>query len=141
VRAAAIASVPGLSAYSSLAIASRVGRIERFSRSASLANFFGLAPGCRNSGESNNRIGKITKQGSSIVRHVLGQAVLHALRKDAWLRNWYQRIKRRRGTKIARVAVMRRLATVIWCMLKHHLPYMTGGPEAYRRVLERNPAA
>ena len=127
-RAAAIVTVPGLSNYGSLAVASRVGRIERFPRGASLANFFGLAPGCRNSGESNDRIGSITKQGSGIVRHVLGQAVLHVLRKDAWMRSWYQRIKRRRGTKVARVAVMRRLATVIWCMLKHNLPYISGGP-------------
>jgi transposase len=134
-RAATIATVPGLSNYASLAVASRVGRLDRFPRGASLANFFGLAPGCRNSGESTHRIGKITKQGSGIVRHVLGQAVLHVLRKDAWMRKRYQEIKRRRGTKVARVAVMRRLATVIWCMLKHNLPYTTGGPEAYRRLL------
>jgi hypothetical protein len=38
------------------------------------------------------------------------------LRKDARLRKWYKRIKRRRGASIARVAVMRKLATIIWMM-------------------------
>jgi transposase len=134
-RAATIATVPGFSSYASLAVASRVGRLDRFPRGASLANFFGLAPGCRNSGESKNRIGNITKQGSAIVRHLLGQAVLHVLRKDAWMRKRYQEIKHRRGTKVARVAVMRRLATVIWCMLRHNLPYLSGGPQAFRQAL------
>jgi hypothetical protein len=44
------------------------------------------------------------------------------------MRAWYGRIKRRRGAKIARVAVMRRLTTVIWHMVKHNEPYAIGGP-------------
>jgi len=39
------------------------------------------------------------------------------LRKDARLREWFKRIKRRRGASIARVAVMRKLATIIWHIL------------------------
>ena len=42
---------------------------------------------------------------------------------------WYGRIKKRRGSKIARVAVMRRLATIIWQMLKHNEPYTMALPE------------
>ena len=53
--------------------------------------------------------------------------VLHVLRRDGAMRNWYQRIKRRRGSKIARVAVMRRLATILWHMVKHNEPYQLGG--------------
>src|SRR3989339_215511 len=53
--------------------------------------------------------------------------VVHVLRRDARMKEWYQRIKRRRGSKIARVAVMRRLATILWHMLKHQQPYRPGG--------------
>jgi len=35
-------------------------------------------------------------------------AVMHVLKQDGRLRNWYLGIKRRRGAKIGRVAVMRR---------------------------------
>jgi hypothetical protein len=49
------------------------------------------------------------------------------LRRDSRMKDWYQRIKRRRGAKIARVAVMRRLATVLWHMLKHQQPYRLSG--------------
>jgi transposase len=136
-KAILVSSMPGLSKYGSLAVSSRVSQIDRFSRGASLANFLGLAPGCRNSGNTTDRIGSITKQGSTMVRFLLGQAVLHVLREDAWMRRWYREVKGRRGSKVARVAVMRRLATILWSMLKHNIPYIPGGPEEFRRARER----
>jgi transposase len=132
--AAVLATIPGCAAYGSLALASRIGSIERFPRPASLANYWGLTPGCRNSGEATNRLGSITKQGSAMARFALGHMVLHVLRRDASMKAWYGRIKRRRGSKIARVAVMRRLATIIWHMLRNNEPYMAGGPP--RRKLQ-----
>ncbi len=59
---------------------------------------------------------------SSLARCVLGQMVIHVLRRDAVMKQWYQRIKKRRGSRIARVAVMRRLATIIWHMVKRQQP-------------------
>jgi transposase len=132
-----LASIPGMSYFNSLAVACRIGNIEDFPRSGSLANFWGLTPGSRNSGGSTISL-HITKAGSSQVRYVLGQAVLHVLRKDAWMRQWYQKIKRRRGSQIARVAVMRRLAGIIWSMVKYHMPYMTGGPEKFQEYLRKH---
>ncbi len=132
-----LASMPGMSYFNSLSVACRIGAIEDFPRGGSLANFWGLTPGSRNSGESAASL-SITKAGSSHVRYVLGQVVLHVLRKDAWMRQWYQKIKRRRGSKIARVAVMRRLATIIWSMVKHHMPYMTGGPEKFKEYMRKH---
>lgn len=132
-----LASIPGMSRFNSLSVACRIGDIEDFPRSGSLANFWGLTPGSRNSGESTASL-SITKAGSSHVRYVLGQVVLHVLRKDAWMRQWYQKIKRRRGSKIARVAVMRRLAAIIWSMVKHGMPYMRGGPEKFNEYLEKH---
>ena len=126
--AAVVATIPGCAAYGSLALAARICSIERFPRPASLANYWGLTPGCRNSGEATDRLGSITKQGSAMARFILGQLVMHVLRHDPWMKAWYGRIKRRRGSKIARVAVMRRLATIIWHMVKNDEAYVTGGP-------------
>ena len=47
---------------------------------------------------------------------------------DGAMRNWFKRIKRRRGSKIARVAVMRRLATILWHMLKKKQKYHYDSP-------------
>jgi transposase len=125
-------SIKGLSAYGALGLASRIGDVRRFPRPRSLANYFGLTPSCRNSGEQQDRLGSITKQGSQFARFILGQLVLHALKYDAHLRAWYKRIKHRRGSKIARVAVMRRLCTVLWHMLTHRERYIPGGPPRLR---------
>ena len=129
-----IASIPGAGTYSSLAVASRIGDIRRFGTPGSLANYFGLTPGCRNSGDATDRLGSITKQGSAMVRFILGQMVLHVLRRDPAMRSWYGRIKKRRGSKIARVAVMRRLATILWHMVRYRQPYVTGGPGPVKKV-------
>ena len=118
-----LVSMPGIGHYTATALACRVGRVERFPRSRSLANYWGLTPGCRNSGEKNQRLGSITKAGSGMARWLLAQVAYQALKKDAKLREWYKRIKRRRGSSIARVAVMRKLATIIWYMLTKKKTY------------------
>jgi transposase len=76
-------------------------------------------------------LGSITKEGSALARFLLGQMVLHVLRKDAWMRTWFRGIKRRRGSKIARVAVMRRLATILWHMVSRNEAYVCGGPPRF----------
>jgi transposase len=129
-------SMPGMGHYSAVAIASRIGDIERFKRPDSLANYFGLTPACGNSGEATQRLGSITKRGSKIVRYLLGQAVIRVLRFDGAMRTWFKRIKRRRGAKIARVAVMRRMATIIWHMLKRKQKYRYEVPIKKHREFE-----
>jgi transposase len=118
-----IATIPGAGAWGSLALACRVGAIKRFPRPGSLPKYWGLTPRSNNSGDNKQRLGSITKEGSALARCVLGQMVLHVLRRDALMKQWYLRIKRRRGSKIARVAVMRRLATIIWYVVKRQQPY------------------
>jgi transposase len=119
-----LTSMPGVGdGYTALSLACRVGRVERFPRAHSLANYWGLTPGCRNSGENNQRLGRITKAGSSMARFLLAQLTHRVLRKDARLRDWFKRIKRRRGASIACVAVMRKLATIIWHMLSKRKTY------------------
>jgi transposase len=122
-QAKIVGTIPGAKAYTALGLATRVPGIEHFPQPRSLANFWGLTPGCRDSGETTQRLGSITKQGSALARFLLAQLVLHVLRRDSVMREWFKRIKRRRGAKIARVAVMRRLATILWHMLKKQQPY------------------
>ena len=118
-----LATTPGVGRFTATALACRIGRVQRFPRARSLANYWGLTPGCRNSGESGQRLGHITKAGSSMARWLLAQLVYKVLRKDRELRDWYKRIKRRRGVGIARVAVMRKLATIFWHMVSKGKAY------------------
>jgi hypothetical protein len=68
--------------------------------------------------------------GSRTVRFLLAQVILHLLRRDSTVRAWYLRIKRRRGSKIARVAVMRRTAVIMWRMLSTGEAWRPGNASA-----------
>ena len=48
------------------------------------------------------------------MRWILVEAAMKATREDPPLKNFYQRIRKRSGTKIARVAVARKLAEICW---------------------------
>lgn len=130
-------TLPKIGEYTGLALWAHIGSIGRFPHARSLANYFGLTPGCRNSGNT-DRPGSITKAGHPFVRFLLGQAVLHALRSDPGLRSWYRQVKRRRGAKVARVAVMRRLCEALWHMLSKQESYRPVGSE---KAKTRSPAA
>lgn len=69
--ATVLISIPGVSAYSGLALASRISDIQRFPRPSRLANYWGLTPRCRNSGDAQDRLGSISKEGSTPARHIL----------------------------------------------------------------------
>jgi transposase len=115
-------AIPGISAMGAITLLSRIGDIKRFKNPDSLANYFGLTPGCHNSA-GKHRVGGITKRGNAIARQVLNFAVIHIIRKDPAMKAWHKKIKSKHGTKTARVAVMRRLATIIWHVLRWGKPY------------------
>ena len=116
-------TMPGIGAFTAISLAAGIGDVQRFPRARSLANYWGLTPGCRNSGENNQRLGRITKAGNNTARWLLAQVTYQVLRKDGRLREWYKKIKRRRGSGVARVAVMRKLTTVIWHILSKQQSY------------------
>jgi len=115
-------AIPGISAMGAIVLLSRIGNIKRFKNPDSLANYFGLTPGCHNTA-GKSRVGGITKRGNATARQVLNFAVIHIVRKDSTMKRWFKKIKNRRGAKTARVAVMRKLATIIWHMLRWEKPY------------------
>jgi transposase len=113
---------PGIAQFSAVALSSRIAGIKRFRRPRSLSNYFGLTPGSRNNGEK-ERLGHITKAGSGMARWVLGQASRHILRTDPLMKAWFKKIKRKKGSGVARVAVMRRMTCIIWHMLTKRKTY------------------
>ena len=64
------------------------------------------------------RLGAISKQGNTMVRWLLIEAVYPAVRKDPELRQDYQRLKFRRGHAVAKVAIARKLAVRMYWMLR-----------------------
>src|SRR5947199_3656773 len=100
---------PGIGPVTSLAFVLTIGPVTRFPRSRKIASYLGLNPSEESSG-GRRRLGAISKQGNSMMRHLLGEAAQTASRFDPELRRVYRRLKFRRGSAIAKVAIARKLA-------------------------------
>ena len=132
-------TIPGVGYYSALTLSGRIGNPNRFPKGKSLAHYWGLTPGVNDSGDGTGRRGPITKAGSTVARWMLAQITLHVLRRDPVMKAWYKPIKNRRGSNIARVAVMRRLAVIIRNMLinkQDHFERRDAMTERRKRQLE-----
>ena len=115
-QAGLLARRGGIGRILALTISAETGDINRFPSPDKLAAYAGLVPSTYSSGGRTVN-GRITKQGSRNLRWALVEASMHAWRKDPKLGKIYRRVKRRKGTKVARIAVARRLAEMIWAEL------------------------
>ncbi|MBN2577387.1 MAG: IS110 family transposase [Pirellulales bacterium] len=113
----ALADIYGIGLYSALLIVAEIGEAERFCTAKQVGAYTGLTSRVHQSGGHCYQ-GSITRQGSPWLRWVLVQAAMKAVRRDAALRNFYSRIRKRSGAKIARVAAARKLAEICWKRLR-----------------------
>jgi len=101
-------SVKGVGKTASRILANELGDMSQFSSENKLFSHVGLTPTEHSSGER-TRKGHISRQGKPILRSTLVQCSWVAIRHDEGLRKIYERIAAKSGSKIAIVAVARRL--------------------------------
>ena len=93
-----------------------IGDVSRFERPEQLASWAGMTPRHHES-DTTVRRGRITKQGSRLVRWAAVEAAMRP-RSYSWLKSDYRRIATRRGKKIAAVAVGRKILTLVFYGLR-----------------------
>jgi transposase len=113
---------PGIGPVTSLAFVLTIGTVTRFCCSRKLVSYLGLNPSEDSSGQR-RRLGAISKQGNTMLRWLLIEAVYPAVRLDLALRQDYQRLKFRRGHAVAKVAIARKLAVRMYWMLRSGADY------------------
>ena len=116
-------TVPGVGMITAAAFLAHVGDITRFRTPDRLVGYLGLDPKVRQSGNGPAHTGRISKEGSSIVRHVLVEAAHTTVRSPGPLRAFYERIRARRGQQIAIVAVARKMCVLFWHLLSTSQDY------------------
>jgi transposase len=118
-RIALLRTIPGVGPRLSEAIVALLDRPERFHKAREVSAYIGMVPKQFDSGES-ERHGRITKQGSRLVRSLLVEVAWAGMRYNPWVRQTYQRISggKKSRKKIAIVAVGRRLLVRCWAMLR-----------------------
>jgi transposase len=135
-------TIPGISVTSAATLMATIGRIDRFASARQLVGYVGLDPRSRQSGVSPIRVGHISKQGSASARHALCEAAHAAMRAPGPLRAFGQRVRARRGSKIATVAVARKLVCLAWQLLTKQRDYIYERPAlTYRKLRQLDLAA
>ena len=115
-------SHPGVGPLTALTTVLVLGPVGRFPNSKHVVSYIGLAPAVSASADK-YRLGHISKQGSALLRWVLGQAAPLATRGDAALKRIYFAVLRRRGRPKAKVALARRLLIRLYVMLRDQIDY------------------
>lgn len=113
-------SIKGIGDTGASILLSVIGDVNDFSDAGKLASYFGIVPSISNSNET-ERSGRITKRGTKLGRTTLVQCALIAMRYSAYLRGHYDRIKARRGTGKAIIALARKFLNIIYMTLKDDL--------------------
>ena len=114
-RVKVLRTLPGVGELTALVMVAEIGDISRFPSARKLASWAGLTPTVRGS-DLKIRHGHISKQGSVWLRWALNQAAQTAKRSPEFAVS-YAAIAKRRGKKIATIAIARKLVTRAWHLL------------------------
>jgi transposase len=113
---------PGVGPLTALAFVLIIGKADRFQCGKQIASYLGLVPLEKSSGNQ-RRLGHITKQGNSLLRFLLVEAAQVTARSLPEWRSKYVHLTMRRGRKIAKVAMARRLAVRLYWMMRKEWNY------------------
>jgi len=113
---------PGVGPLTALAFVLIIGEADRFQCGKQVASYLGLVP-LEDSSGNRRRLGHITKQGSSMLRFLLVEAAQVTVRSLPEWRSKYFHLMMRRGRKIAKVAMARRLAIRLYWMWRKGWDY------------------
>jgi transposase len=116
-RVDVLTQIRGVGRYTAMLIIAEVGAIERFPDARHLCAWAGLTPTVRSS-DGKARLGHISRQGSPALRWALVEAAQKCTTGGGPLRESFERIAKRRGRKIAKVAVARQILTLSYYGLR-----------------------
>ena len=113
---------PGVGPLTALAFELVIGTPDRFHCGKQIASYVGLVPTEESSGDR-RRLGHISKQGNVLLRFLLVEAAQVTVRSQAQWRSTFFHLAMRRGRKIAKVAMARKLAVHLYWMWRQGCDY------------------
>lgn len=129
-------SIPGIGAFTAMVMLAQIGDFSRFETPEQLGAFAGLVPSSYSSG-GKERYGRITKRGSPDLRWVMIEAT-NRVNVKRWgaLHDFFARIKMKKGSKVAHVALARKLLTIAWTLVNKKDEPFLARPSLVKQPLE-----
>ena len=123
---------PGVGPLTALAYVLIIGTPTRFQSGKQIGSYIGMIPS-EDSSAGKQRLGHITKQGNSLLRFLLVEASQAAARLEPDWRRRYLHLAFRRESRVAKVAMARKLGVRLFWMWRKEW--------SYQQVLEFGPHA
>lgn len=123
-----LTTIDGIGPQTAARLVAEVGEFERFSGPEKLAAYVGSIPGLQHSGKRTPN--GAMSFGHARLRCALWMPLLTAVRKNAWLRAYYQRlVAAGKPRKVALIAAMRKLLHAIYSVATNRRPFVARIPE------------
>lgn len=127
-----LTTIDGIGPTTAARLVAEFGDIAAFPDAAALAAYAGCVPGLRQSGKRLATRAALTPHGNARLRTKLWMPTLTAVRKNAWLRAYYEGLRARgKLPKVALVASMRKLLVAVHYVAKNRKPFVPVVVEAH----------
>jgi transposase len=119
-------SIDGIGLMVAVTILAEVPAMSAFARARDVAAFAGLTPSLKESGTSVRRRGRMSKEGSALLRKMLYMAALQAVKRpaNAFHKTYTAFVARGKAKMCALGAIMHKLIRVAFGVLKHQTPFV-----------------
>lgn len=119
-----LVTIPGVGPVPAAAVLAAAGDLTRFPDGATLASYAGLVPALRHSGKRTPLRAGLHPAGNARLRRALYMAALVGVRRNAWLKAFYDRLVARGKPKpLALAAAMRKLLTAMHSLARRRQPF------------------
>jgi transposase len=127
-----LTTLDGIGPTTAARLVAELGDIASFRSAAAIASYVGAIPGLRQSGKRQASRAGLTPHGNARLRAALWMPTLTAVRKNAWLRAYYEGLRARgKLPKVALIAAMRKLLIAVYFVAKNRKPFVPILAEAH----------
>ncbi len=119
-----LTTIDGIGPQTAARLIAELGNPAEFKSSAALASYLGVAPATNQSGKRQSQRAGITNIGNARLRSALWMPTLTAVRRNPWLKAYYERLRSRgKVAKVALVAAMHKLLSAIYAVARDRKPF------------------
>jgi transposase len=120
-----IMTIDGVGPLTAACLIAELGDPARFDSPGAIASYVGVIPRIQQSGKKRFTKGPAIPLGNARLRKSLWMVVLQLIRRNAWLRQYYQRLRAAgKPGKVAVIAAMRKLLVAVWSVATHRRPFV-----------------
>lgn len=120
-----LTTIPGIGPHTAARLMAELGDPARFESARSLAAYLGVVPALKQSGKRRGQRARISIVGHARLRTALWMPTLTAVRRNPWLKVYYDRLRARgKLPKVALIAAMHKLLFAVHSVARNRRPFV-----------------